>query len=322
MKIRILTITFLFAVKAFSQDTSFVTTTLNFDCDEIINYLQVKNNRLINFNKNESGFTTDFIFRLTCCAEYEIIGRYSGDSLFLNAKQTNDVSCDCICYYKATLQLPFINPELVYWDNEYIGTKQTEYVEHPVSYEIFEGDTINFIDKFKRAQGKFIFGEDKQNPRAKLTFENDSIISGWRILEYHKNNTPYILTTYNRHNVGDRSLYTYIDSNQRIITQCYRYYPRIFQYFEFCTAPSDELLNQLDSANMKYVTFISDSLILVSEGVLTVNYNIELRKLRSSKKTVYIILLDNGQYSKRFLSELEALKSENIEVFKKELLWL
>jgi hypothetical protein len=323
MKFTTLIITFLLAVNSFSQNDNFAPKLLSNECDETVDFQNFKNNRLISFAKNEYGYTADFIFVLNCCGEYEFIGHFSNDSLFLKAKQTNNISCDCNCYFKTTLQLPVFNPELVFWNSsEDIGIKQTEYIEYPVSFEIFEEDTINYVDKFKKRQGKFIYGEDKQNPRAILEIENDSIVSGWSINEYHNNRTAYILKAYNKHNIGDKAIYTYLDSNQQIIKSCYRYYPRALRYFEFCTDTSAELLNKLDSTKVKYVTFISDTLILTSGGVLNVNYTKELQKIEFSKKITHIVLLESLQYGKDFLSKLEAIKSEYIKVHRKELLQL
>jgi hypothetical protein len=310
-------------VKAISQDSNVVIATFAFDCKEIVDFDNIKNNRLLGFERTDSGTRAEFVFRLACCAEYNITGQYSGDSLFLNSVQINNLQCDCSCYYRATLLLPSFDPKLVFWKkNEFIGLGKTEYIESPISFDIYKGDTINYINKRGKAQGKFIYGTNLEKPSAVLTYENDTIVSGWQSLEYHKNGTPRLVKKFNLHNLGDRAVYSYLDTNQQLISECYRYYPRTFEYLEFCPNSIEASLDQLANNNMKFIVFINDSLILQENGIINVDYNLELQGLTSMNNTVNIVLLEKGQYSQNFLSDLDTIKNEKVIIHRKELIRL
>lgn len=319
MRIGIIVLTVFFAAIAFSQDSRFVATTLRFDCEEVINYRNLKNNRLIAFQKNESGYKADFIFRLTCCAEYDFIARYSGDSLHLSAEQTNNLSCDCSCYYKVSVQLPFLDPDLIFWnDGEYIGVRQTEFIEYPVTFELWKGDTINYRDQLKRAQGTFILGENKDKPSGILSFENDCIVSGWRVLDYHPNGTPSLIETLKVHTIGDGSVYTNLDSTQNVVSRCYRYFPHPLKYVEFCDVDEFVVPEDLNSSRPTHIVFLNDSLVM-EYPVRKVSYKAELEKIMRPDNSTIVVLLVGHDYSVEFLSFIEGIGNEKVRVVRKEL---
>jgi hypothetical protein len=105
--------------------------------------------------------TVDITTVTTCCVNFTPIASTNRGILYLGFKETG-AECECKCYYYLTYKVKGIKDKEVkikFQDSD-IELSEEKFKTYPVRFKIFNGDTINFVDKYGFRQGKWAYSND------------------------------------------------------------------------------------------------------------------------------------------------------------------
>jgi len=177
-------------------------------CDESEDALRIRNRVSDIFFKNDTLFiSVGFVANCGFATEHLYPGaHYLNDTLYLSfdlePQITDSVNegeeiiyftslnyeeCDCCFEFMYLLKniphdsIPIkLNDKNIYFHKE-------KYKTYPISYKVFKGDTINFVDKYGFRQGKWLMHKDAELLLTDRFYKNDTILYGTDY-RYHENN--------------------------------------------------------------------------------------------------------------------------------------
>lgn len=94
----------------------------------------------------------------------------------------------CDCYFESEYLITELSkrPSIILLNGEVMKFNSNKYRPYPISFEILDGDTVNYIDEYGLQQGPWIFRDTKGQLLFQGTKKNDSIVVGTSY-QYHKN---------------------------------------------------------------------------------------------------------------------------------------
>lgn len=98
---------------------------------------------------------------------------------------------DCNCCYAFNLTLKGYDPSLDYKfiaNGTEIPVTEHRFLLKPISFDIFEGDTINYSDIYGFRQGRWVFMNSSRLPFLDAVYLNDEILKGRQWITYDKSN--------------------------------------------------------------------------------------------------------------------------------------
>lgn len=113
-----------------------------------------------------------------CGAKFTPLAKMVGDELWLSWDDTGEqAACSCCFELDYVVRLSDPNVKIKYFGTDIPRSKE-RYMTYPIKYELKNGDTINYVDKYGRRQGVH-FGEDVE-----IHFLNDM---RFKYITYYEN---------------------------------------------------------------------------------------------------------------------------------------
>lgn len=134
-------------------------------CNESIPAYLVQN-RVISKTISNDTFNLHIGFSENCCIEFDPLAHYKNDTLFIAPyKKPPSILCDCNCCYELVLHFSGITDTSLHvsYRNEVLPVTQHPYPTQPISFEIFEGDTVNMRNIYGFKEGEWILFYDSTN---------------------------------------------------------------------------------------------------------------------------------------------------------------
>ncbi len=168
MKTIMIVFIMIFSSASFSQDVQL----LNFipsACDHSEDASRILT-RIISQNFHGDTLEIEVATTAICCVGFEPAISFQADTLNLILMETGDF-CDCFCCYQFIFFISGLNRKQfgvklwknsVLYDSKEVFSKRTielsdeKYRTYPISFELLNGDTINYTDKYDFKQGKWI----------------------------------------------------------------------------------------------------------------------------------------------------------------------
>ncbi|MBL4587160.1 MAG: hypothetical protein JKX84_08920 [Flavobacteriales bacterium] len=144
----------------------------------------------------------------TCCVDFVPSVQFSTDTLNLDFTETGTF-CSCHCCYQFIYHIVGLKGKRfgITLNGEKIEQSEEKYKTFPVKYELYNGDTINYFDKYGFKQGLHILGKDKQKPLEKMIYHDNHAIEGSRWIRYFDN--------------GNKSAETLVKNKRKLNVQYY-----------------------------------------------------------------------------------------------------
>lgn len=153
------------------------------ECDESVDGYRIKN-RIVDTWYEDSILMVEVGARATCCVDFEPSIKATRDTLDLIFKETGDF-CSCICCYQFVYHIQgYADKEPVFKLNgELIKMSKEKYITYPIKYDIWNGDTINKINKYGFKEGLHIYG-NKRKPFERMIYKDDFRFEGSCWIDY------------------------------------------------------------------------------------------------------------------------------------------
>jgi hypothetical protein len=108
-------------------------------------------------------------------------------SLYLDLQETGE-ACECLCCYEFVFEIEGLKDDKIkikFRDKD-IELSNERLMTYPIKYEILNGDTINYTDKYGLRQGKWTRPNDSLMTKSHGEFIDDRLV---RIVNYFPNGT-------------------------------------------------------------------------------------------------------------------------------------
>ena len=132
------------------------------DCMEQY-YLRQVQDRIISRELSGDTLELSIGFGAYCCLEFNGVASGKNDTLYLDILQ-NDGECMCYCYYEAHFFV--MGPKSINIPVKFRGRgielSTEKWMTFPPEFELFNGDTINYKDKYGMKQGRWFEGRDRK----------------------------------------------------------------------------------------------------------------------------------------------------------------
>lgn len=114
--------------------------------------------RIIDYNKTDDSISIRIGCETVFCDNYKLRLLKSSDSLFISFY---DWWCPSSYYtygeIEFTIPSILIDSSKIKLNKKLIGFSDDKYKMYPISFDIENGDTLNYVDEFGRRQGRYIF---------------------------------------------------------------------------------------------------------------------------------------------------------------------
>ena len=117
--------------------------------------------RIVKKQINANIITLDIATVITCCVKIDPLISIKGNILHLDIEESGP-GCECYCYYTLTYQIKGIKDEstIIRFRGKDIELSDEKYLTYPLKFRIFNGDTLDFVDKYGYRQGKWAYSND------------------------------------------------------------------------------------------------------------------------------------------------------------------
>lgn len=152
----------------------FIPSTCNGDLDPY----QLKDRIVSKEIKNDSLYLT-VAFAENCCLEIDPLITFDNSVLNIElSKGTQQYVCDCNCCYELTLVLTGLDKTefLTTLQGDTIELSNEPYPTYPISFELYQGDTINLMNKYGEPQGLWLTFDDSTGQLTKKTFYSGQVL--------------------------------------------------------------------------------------------------------------------------------------------------
>jgi len=124
-------------------------------CNESVPAYLIQN-RVISKTISNDTFNLHIGFSENCCIEFDPLAHYKNDTLFIAPyKKAPSILCDCNCCYELVLHFSGITDTSLHvsYRNKVLPVTQHPYPTQPISFEVFEGDTVNMRNIYGFKEG-------------------------------------------------------------------------------------------------------------------------------------------------------------------------
>ncbi|MCG8329708.1 MAG: hypothetical protein MI974_18580 [Chitinophagales bacterium] len=184
----------------------------------------------------EDSVEISVALREECCVNFIAeIQVKDNDTLNLIYKKTG-IPCKCICLYELIYTLSLgdgktINPGKTNFqiNGRSILLSKEKYQTYPIRFDLFNGDTINLIDKYGMRQGYWLLKDSLNRIRLEGTYHNEkdayyesheTIGLTGKIVKSYYQNTHQVAVEYYLKNGFDWYVFRRYDESGKVIEEC------------------------------------------------------------------------------------------------------
>lgn len=183
--IRVLFVVLLFYISVSAQKKAkpFLVDFKSSECDNTVDVSRLKP-RIVRQGFEGNLFVIEVGTKATCCVEFIPSISMTGDTLSLNLEETGQ-GCECECCYQFIYKISNLAGKNFGINLQGIPVAQSDekYVTFPPVFDLVNGDTVNYIDKYGMRQGHWF--KTKENGSYFKAFAIDDVFSYYENVSYN-----------------------------------------------------------------------------------------------------------------------------------------
>jgi len=133
----------------------------------------------------------------TCCVDFLPSIEYNNQILELNFTETGEF-CECMCCYQFIYKIVGLKGQefTIHLNDKPIQKSDDKYLTYPVRFDIYNGDTVNYFDKYGQRQGVFLSHLKSNKPMLKMIYKDSKRFNGVDRELYYDNGNKRVTVEY------------------------------------------------------------------------------------------------------------------------------
>lgn len=181
------------------------------ECNDDEEYWRLRR-RIINQWFTNDTLHVELASTATCCVDFKPSIDFNTNILDIRFEETGDF-CECICCYQFIYHITGLQERefITHLNGKPIQQSDEAYLTYPIRFDIYKGDTINYVDKYGFRQGLFLSESKDETPPLKMVYKDNKPYNGIRRVRYYENGNKKFAEMFKN---GDQYFITYYLNNQ------------------------------------------------------------------------------------------------------------